>query len=158
MTGKYLIGSAEEHVLVGCLGDDPVAWATKSGLSMTVFSVKVVRQMKVKAGDKVETKYFNTWFRVKTFGAIADACLQFLHQDRLVYVQGTEMQAWGFIDPKTGEPRGALELKATNVIFLDQPNVGLAGSNALPLGDIDFSRVSEVDAVAIEVEELALAG
>jgi hypothetical protein len=82
--------------------------------------------------------------------------LRYLHKDRLVQVQGSEMKAWGFIDPKTGEPRRALELIASSVIFLDPPNVDLAASNALPLDDIDFTRVEEVEAVA--VEELALAG
>ena len=44
---KYPISSAAVHVITGSLGDDPVEWATQSGRPMTVFSVKVVRQMKV---------------------------------------------------------------------------------------------------------------
>ena len=125
---------------------------------MTVFSVKVVRQEKVKVGEEEETRYHTTWYRIKTFGTTAIACLLYLHKDRLVQVLGSDMKAWGFIDPKTGEPRGALELIANSVIFLDPPNVNLAGSNALPLDDIDFSLVEEVEAVAVEVEGFALAG
>ena len=125
---------------------------------MTVFSVKVVRQVKVKVEEEVQIEYHTTWYRIKTFGATATACLRYLHKDRLVQVQGSEMKAWGFIDPKTGELRGALELIANSVIFLDPPNVNLAGSNALPLDDIDFSFMPEEEAIAVEVEELALAG
>lgn len=151
MSGRY-ISSAAVHVVTGSLGDDPVQWATKSGNPMTVFSVKVVQ--------RAAEGYFTTWYRIKTFGATATACLRYLHKDRLVQVQGNEMKAWGFIDPRTGEPRGALELIAKSVIFLDPPNVNLAGSNALPLDDIDFSLVPEEAAVGVEAEvaEFALAG
>lgn len=159
MSARYQISSAAVHVITGSLGDDPVQWATQSGVPMTVFSVKVVRQEKVKVDEEeVQIEYHTTWYRIKTFGATATACLLYLHKDRLVQVLGDEMQAWGFIDPKTGKPRGALELIANSVIFLDPPNVNLAGSNALPLDDIDFSLVPEEQAVAVEVEELALAG
>ena len=158
MSARYQISSAAVHVITGSLGDDPMQWATKSGRPMTVFSVKVVRQVKVKVEEEVQTEYHTTWYRIKTFGATATACLRYLHKDRLVQAMGDDMQAWGFIDPKTGEPRGALELIANSVIFLDPPNVGLAGSNVLPLDDIDFSLVEEVTAVAVDVEELALAG
>ena len=47
MSARYQISSAAVHVITGSLGDDPVEWATQSGRPMTVFSVKVVRQMKV---------------------------------------------------------------------------------------------------------------
>ncbi len=158
MSARYPISSAAVHVITGSLGDDPMQWATQSGVRVAVFSVKVVRQVKLTVAEEVQTEYHTTWYRIKTFGTTATACLRYLHKDRLVQVQGSEMKAWGFIDPKTGEPRGALELIANSVIFLDPPNVGLAGSNVLPLDDIDFSFVEEVEAAGVEVEELALAG
>ena len=136
------LSSAALHLITGRLGDDPVACATQSGTSMTIFSLKVVR--------RVHSDYHTTWYRVRTFGALADACLTYLHQDRLVQVQGHHLSAWAYTDPATGKPRATLELVAQNVVFLDDPNVHLAAMNILPTGDIPFSKVVESEAGAEE--------
>jgi single-stranded DNA-binding protein len=146
-TPTYQISSSAVHVITGKLGDDPVQWATQRNTSMTVFSVKVTRRIH---GD-----YHTTWYRIKTFGALAEACLAYLHQERLVQVTGNHMSAWAYTDEVTGKPRAALELIAQSVIFLDPPNVNLAAMNILPTGESPATQQSEVEA---EVEELALAG
>ncbi len=158
MSGRYQISSAAVHIITGSLGDDPMQWATQSGVRVAVFSVKVVRQVKVTVAEEVQTEYHTTWYRIKTFGATATACLRYLHKDRLVQVQGSDMKAWGFVDPKTGEPRGALELIANSVIFLDPPYVNVAAMNVLPDDDIEFSRVEDADVEVVAVEALALVG
>ena len=140
------ISSSAVHIITGKLGDDPVQWATQSNTAMTVFSVKVVRRL--------HGEYHTTWYRIKTFGALAEACLAYLHQDRLVQVVGTWLSAWAYPDASTGKPRAALELVATSVIFLDDPNLHLAAMNVLPTGDIPLSTVVEAE---IEVEALAVA-
>jgi single-stranded DNA-binding protein len=141
------ISSAALHIITARLGDDPVACATQSGTSMTIFSLKVTRRSQ---GD-----YHTTWYRIKTFGPLAEACLSYLHKERLVQVQGNHMSVWPYLDPKSGKPRGALELVASSVIFLDDPSVHPAAMNVLPTGDIPFSKVVEPEP---EVEELAVAG
>jgi hypothetical protein len=55
-SARYQISSAAVHVITGSLGDDPMAWATQSGRPMTVFSVKVVRRVKVKVAEEVQTR------------------------------------------------------------------------------------------------------
>lgn len=141
------ISSSAFHIITGRLGDDPVSCATQRNTPMTIFSLKVTRRIQ---GD-----YHTTWYRIKTFGALAEACLSYLHKDRLVQVTGNHMSVWPYLDPRSGEPRGALELVATSVVFLDDPNTNLAAMNILPTGDIPFSKVVEAE---VEVEELAVAG
>lgn len=142
------ISSSAVHIITGRLGDDPVQCATQSGTPMTFFSLKVTR--------RVQDEYRTTWYRIKTFGALAEACLAYLHKERLVQVTGNHLSVWPYLDPRTGEPRGALELVATSVIFLDDPNTSLAAMNGFPNGDIPFSNVVE-PAVATE-PDLAVAG
>lgn len=145
----YQISSSAVHIITGKLGDDPVQWATQRNTPMTVFSIKVVR--------RIHGEYHTTWYRIKTFGALAEACLAYLHQDRLIQVQGHHLQAWAYLDESTGKPRATLELVATTVIFLDDPNVNLAAMNILPTGDIPFSKVAEPEP-AVDAEALAVVG
>ena len=148
-TPTHQISSSAVHIITGKLGDDPLQWATQSNTPMTVFSVKVVRRL--------HGEYHTTRYRIKTFGALAEACLVYLHQDRLVQVTGNHLSAWAYPDASTGKPRATLELVATSVIFLDPPNVNMAAMNTLPTGDSPFATVTVTEAEA-EVEELAVAG
>jgi single-stranded DNA-binding protein len=146
-TPTYQISSSAVHLITGRLGDDPVQWATQRNTSMTVFSVKVTR--------RIHGEYQTTWYRIKTFGALAEACLAYLHEDRLVQVTGNHMSAWAYTDEATGKPRAALELIATSVIFLDPPNVNLAAMNILPTGE---SPATQQATIEIPAEDLILAG
>ena len=65
-TPTHQISSAV-HLVTGRLGDDPVACATRSSNSMTIFSVKVTRRI-----SRIHGEYHTTWYRIKTFGALAD--------------------------------------------------------------------------------------
>ena len=148
-TPTHQISSSAVHLITGKLGDDPVQWATHTNTPMTVFSVKVTR--------RIHGEYHTTWYRIKTFGALAEACLAYLHQERLVQVLGHHLSAWAYTDESTGKPRAALELVATSVIFLDPPTLNLAAMNTLPTGDIPFSKVPETDMADAE-PDLAMAG
>jgi single-stranded DNA-binding protein len=142
---KQQMSSAAVHVITGTLSDEPIQWATQSGVSMVVFSIKVVH--------RVGRDYQNTYYRVKTFGALADACLAHLFKGRLVQATGSDMSVWAYIDSKTGEARGVMELVAPSVIFLDPP-LGFESVNVLPYGDIPFSTVAEEPAVAPKWEDV----
>lgn len=71
------ISSAAVHILTGKIGSDPVACATHNNGSMTIFSLRITRRM--------QGEYQNTWFCIKTYGALAKVCLEYLHKDRLVH-------------------------------------------------------------------------
>ena len=143
----YQISSSAVHIITGRLGDDPVQWATQSNTPMTVFSVKVTRRLR--------EEYHTTWYRIKTFGTLAEACLAYLHMDRLVQVTGNHLSARAYTDEATGKPRAALELVANSVIFLDPPSVNLAAMNVLPTGE---SPATQQATIEIPAEELAIAG
>jgi hypothetical protein len=121
---------------------------------MTMFTVKVTR--------KVGEEYQTTRYRIKTYNWLATACLDYLHQDRLVQVLGNQMSVWAYTDERSGEPRGIMELVATSVIFLDRPTGNPAAMNHLPPGDIPFSPVPASVPLPAEVEyevpDLALVG
>ncbi len=129
----YQRNSAALHIITGNLGDDPIQPATQRNIPMTVFSVAVNR----KVGEEQQT----TWYRIKTFGALAEACLAYLYTGRLVQVVGHQMSVWAYTDAKTGQPRARLELVATSVIFLDPPNPAYLAVHGLPDGDIPFAPV-----------------
>src|SRR5688500_756550 len=124
----YQLSSAAVHVVTGSLGNDPLQCATQSDIAMVVFSVAVNRRV----GEERES----TWYRIKTFGALAEACLAYLHRGRLVQVVGHQMKVWTYTDARTGEPRGVLELVANSVIFLDPPAPHFAQVDVCPTGDI----------------------
>lgn len=131
---KQPISSAALHCITGNLTNDPVQWATRSGVSMVVFTLQVVHR----SGED----YFDTFYRIKTFGTLADACLTHLHEGRLVQATGHEMTVWPFIDEKTGKPRGIMEMVAPSVVFLDKP-WDFGTLEWLPDGDIPFAPVED---------------
>jgi single-stranded DNA-binding protein len=145
------ISSAAVHIITGDLTDDPVACATSTNTPMAIFTVKVTR--------KVGEDYQTTRYRVKTYNWLASACLEYLHQGRLVQVLGNQMSVWAYTDERTGEPRGRMELVATSVIFLDRPQGSPTAMNPLPPDDIPFSPVPATAPlpVATEVPEAAIA-
>lgn len=145
------ISSAAVHIITGHLADDPIACATSTDTPMTIFTVKVTR--------KVGEAYQTTRYRIKTYNRLASACLDYLHQDRLVQVMGHHMSVWAYTDERTGEPCGRMELVATSVIFLDRPQGNPTAMNTLPPDDIPFSPVPATATLpfAHEVPETAIA-
>jgi hypothetical protein len=145
------ISSAAVHIITGHLADDPVACATSTNTPMTIFTVKVTR--------KVGEEYHTTRYRIKTYNWLATACLDYLHQDRLVQVLGNHMSVWAYTDERTGEPRGRMELVATSVIFLDRSQGNPSAMNNLPPDDIPFSPVpaGAPVPVAYDLPEVAIA-
>jgi hypothetical protein len=118
---------------------------------MTMFTVKVTR--------KVGEEYHTTRYRIKTFGWLATACLDYLDQDRLVQVLGNQMSVWAYTDERTGEPRGIMELVATSVIFLDRPTGNPMAMNVLPTADSPLTQAAtEPQEAETDIEELAIAG
>lgn len=106
-----------ETTVVGYLGRDPEQRFTPSGQSVTNFSVATTRSWTDAQGEKQEK---TTWFKVTTWGKLADLCAQYLSKGRLVLVQG-EIDASAWTD-KEQNARATLELNAKNVRFLGGGN------------------------------------
>ena len=105
----------EQIILVGNVGREPEMRYTPSGTAVTSFSVAV----NSKYNDEKVTK----WFRVTSWGKLAEVCHQYVTKGMKVAVTG-ELQA----DKATGAPRiwekkdGTFacnfEINASKVVFL----------------------------------------
>ncbi|HMQ51874.1 MAG TPA: single-stranded DNA-binding protein [Anaerolineae bacterium] len=87
----------QKIVIVGNLGRDPEMRYTPSGQAVTNFSVATTRKWSDGNG---QTREETIWFRVATWGKLAEVCNQYLSKGRQVFVEG-RLAA----DPQTGGPR-----------------------------------------------------
>jgi len=83
--------------VIGHVGRDPEMRYTPSGQGVTDFSVAVNEQFTDSTGEKVKK---TVWYKVTTWGKLAEVCNQYVHKGDRVFVTG-RLQA----DPQTGGPR-----------------------------------------------------
>lgn len=95
-------------VLIGHLGRDPEIKYTPDGLAICNFSIAATE--KVKGEDKTQ------WFKIITFGKLAEICSQYLIKGKQVYVEGRlQTNEW---EIKQGEKRFAVEVIASTMQML----------------------------------------
>ena len=114
--------SYQKVIIVGNLGKNPESRFTPGGQQVTSFSVATNRRY-MKDGEKVDE---TCWFRVSTWGKLAETCNQYLSKGKSVLVEG-RLTA----DPDTGGPRiwqdssgnsrASFEISAVTVQFLSGP-------------------------------------
>lgn len=83
--------------IIGRLGRDPELRYTPSGQQVTSFSVATERQYSDSSNKQIKE---TTWWNVRAWGTLAEACERNLGKGRLVMVEGRMN-----IDPKTGGPK-----------------------------------------------------
>jgi len=113
-------------IIAGNVGRDPELRYTPSGQAVTNFSVAASRKYTGNNGEKVEE---TVWFRIATWGKLAETCNQYLKKGRQVLVEGRLVP-----DPTTGGPRtfsrqdgtvgAAFEVTAATVRFLGHKEEG----------------------------------
>lgn len=130
-----------EIEVIGNLGRDPEARNTNGGTMVTNFSVASTRKYTANGQNVEET----AWFRVSTFGKLAEVCNQYLAKGRKVRVVGRLS-----VDPQTGGPKvfarqdgshgAAFEVVASEVLFLDSGSgsTAPAAAEAASESDIPF--------------------
>lgn len=127
-------------IVVGHLGRDPELRFTPSGQQVCSFSIATTRTWTDQNGQPQEK---TTWFRVTTWGKLAELCHQYLTKGRLVLVEGeVDASAW---TGQTGEPRASLELNARNVRFLGGRDSAGAPMTARPSGPMEAPPLEEED-------------
>jgi len=84
-------------IIAGNLGRDPGMRYTPQGNPVCNFSVATSRTYTGSNGDQVKE---TTWFRISTWGKLAETCNQYLKKGRQVLIEG-RLNA----DPATGGPR-----------------------------------------------------
>ena len=107
-------------IIVGNLGKDPEMRYTPSGQAVTNFRVATNRQYTGGDGQLVKE---SIWFRVSTWGKLAETCNQYLKRGRSVLIEGRLTP-----DKDTGGPRiwtrqdgtagASFEVTANTVRFL----------------------------------------
>jgi single-strand DNA-binding protein len=119
-------------VLVGHLGQDPEMRYTPRGSPYTSFPIATNRRYTDAEGRLVEE---TTWWRVTTWGKLAENCRQYLKKSRLVLVVGVAVSDRSTGGPriykrKNGDPGASHEINAEYVRFLDKGEGNGAGPEA----------------------------
>lgn len=107
------MSSYSKTIIVGHLGRAPETRYTPGGKNVCDFSVAVSKAWTDANGEKQEK---TDWYKVTTWGKLAEICQQYLDKGRQVLVEG-EVSASAWTD-KEGNPRATLELNAREVRFL----------------------------------------
>jgi len=87
----------QKIIIIGNLGRDPEMRYTPSGQGVTDFSVATSNKYTTSDGNQVDE---TTWFRITTWGKLAEVCNQYLKKGRRVLVEGRLKP-----DKDTGSPR-----------------------------------------------------
>lgn len=109
-------------IIVGNVGKDPEMRYTPSGQAVTSFSVATNRQYTTGNGEQVKE---TIWFRVSTWGKLAETCNQYVKKGSKVLVEGrlTPDKATGgprvWTDKDGGNPKSNFEVNANTVRFLN---------------------------------------
>jgi len=122
----------QKIIIIGNLGRDPEMRYTPSGQGVTDFSVATSNKFTTSDGNQVDE---TTWFRVTTWGKLAEVCNQYLKKGKRVLVEGRLKP-----DKETGSPRvftrqdgtsgASYEITAETVKFLSPRSEDQGGSSA----------------------------
>ena len=103
------MGSLENHVIVGNVGNTPETTDLDSGSSVCKFRVAVNRSYK---GNET-----TTWYTIEAWGKLGEICQQYISVGSEVGVIGERLEVYAFIN-KEDEPQASLQLTARDVRFL----------------------------------------
>jgi single-strand DNA-binding protein len=99
--------------LIGNCGRDPETRYTQTGTKTVNFSVAVNDRRRQADGSYQESV---EWYRVTTFGRLAEICEQYVSKGRTVYVDGRlRLDRWTGQD---GQARATLDVVASDVVLM----------------------------------------
>ena len=126
-------------LIVGNVGKDAEMRYTPSGQAVTSFSVATSRKYTGGSGEQVEE---TIWFRVSTWGKVAEICNQYVKKGSKVLVEGRLTP-----DKATGGPRvwtkqdgtaqASFEVTANTVRFLSTRGEGKSDSTPFDAEPVD---------------------
>lgn len=107
-------------IIVGNLGRDPEMRYTPTGQPVTSFSVATSRQYTNTNGEQIKE---TIWFRVTTWGKLAEICNQYLKKGSKVLIEGRLTPDLSTGGPRIwsgqdGQARASFEVTAQTVRFL----------------------------------------
>ncbi len=140
-------------LLIGNLGSDPEMRYTPNGAAVCEFRMAVNRRYTTSDGEQREE---TDWFRVTSWGKLAETVNQYLQKGRKAYVEG-RISSSAYTD-REGQPRASLEVTAETVRFLDSPGGAYGESGGPPpvrtSADTATQAAPADDAAPEDVEEL----
>ena len=127
----------QKMFLIGNLTSDPALSATSNGKTVTRFRLAVNRRFSGQNGEKV-----TDFFRITTFGKMAENCSKYLAKGRKCCVVG-ELHPDTYTDNE-GQTRMSLDVVADEVEFLSSKNDGTA-EKPKPVNETDFADIQSDD-------------
>ena len=127
----------QKMFLIGNLTSDPALSATSNGKTVTRFRLAVNRRFNGQNGEKV-----TDFFRITTFGKMAENCSKYLAKGRKCCVVG-ELHPDTYTDNE-GQTRMTLDVVADEVEFLSSKNDGTAEKQK-PVNEADFTDIQSDD-------------
>ena len=135
-------------IVAGNVGKDPEMRYTPSGQAVTSFSVATSRQYTGNNGEQVKE---TIWFRVSTWGKLAETCNQYVKKGSKVLIEGRLTP-----DKATGGPRiwtkqdgsagASFEITANTVRFLSaRGDAGDGGPIAGSGNNMDIAEMPAED-------------
>lgn len=102
-------------MIIGHLGKDPEMRYTPSGRAVTTFNVAVSRSWNSSDGERrSETE----WFKVVSWGNLAEICNKYLTKGQQVYIEGRlQTRRW---EDKEGNQRKSVEVVANEMTMLGE--------------------------------------
>ncbi|MFN8472037.1 MAG: single-stranded DNA-binding protein [Anaerolineae bacterium] len=119
-------------VLVGNLGSDPEMRYTPNGQAVCSFSVAVNRRWNDAQGN---THDETTWYRVNTWGKLAEQCSQYLTKGRMVLVEGDRIKVNPYMT-RDNQPAASLDLTAQVVRFIGGRDSAPGAPGGRPAGAV----------------------
>ncbi len=115
--------SIDKVILVGFLGAGPELKFTAQGKAVATFNLAVNERWKDSEGTPQESVQ---WFRIVSFGRLAEICCEYLTTGRQVFIEGKlQCRTWG---DRSGEKRQSIEVLAHEMRILDSMNRNGSGS------------------------------
>ena len=127
----------QKMFLIGNLTSDPALSATSNGKTVTRFRLAVNRRFSGQNGEKV-----TDFFRITTFGKMAENCSKYLAKGRKCCVVG-ELHPDTYTDNE-GQTRMSLDVVADEVEFLSSKNDGTT-EKPKPVNETDFADIQSDD-------------
>ena len=137
--------------IVGNLGRDPEMRYTPSGQAVTNFNVATTRKW---TGNDGQIQEETVWFRVSTWGKLAETCNQYLQKGRQVFIEGrmtVDRESGGprVWTDQNGNHRASYEVTAMDVKFLG--NRGDSGGYSDDNGSSNTSTPTEAPITEDEI-------
>lgn len=118
-----MASSLNRATLIGNLTRDPELRKIPSGQSVASFSIATNRVYTDSTGAKKEQADYHN---IVAWGRLGEICAQYLSKGKKVYIDGRlQTREWEAAD---GQKRQRTEIVAENMVLLDRPPVGGAGS------------------------------